>query len=177
MANCKFIFNNDGTTETIENYILEEEEINELKAYDAARKKEEKEERDNVDESEMSIEEIKAWTVAKARGKSYEEFRDHWEDKSSSPKPKVKTSPKNGTSKNNSSKSMGPKGKKSSRQKPRTNIRGMDSVSRTYLMEIDNIKKLEKLRLMRLDEEFVQYSEIVNDAIEYYFEKVCGNNS
>lgn len=172
MTSRKFIFNENGTTETIENYIPDEEEINELKTYDAARLKEEKEERENVDESEMSIEEIKAWTFAKARGENFEDFREHWEDKCSSPKTKQKTLPKN-----SSTKSMGSKGKKSSRQKPRTNIRGMDSVSRTYLMEIDNIKKLEKLRLMRLDDEFVQYSEIVNDAIDFYFEKICGNKS
>lgn len=172
MASRKFIFNENGTTETIENYIPDEEEINELKTYDAARLKEEKEERENVDESEMSIEEIKAWTFAKARGESYEDFRKHWDEKSSPSKSKEKNPYKNVTSK-----AQSPKGKKSSRQKPRTNIRGMDSVSRTYLIELSNIKKLERLRLLHLDNDFVQYSEIINDAIAYYFEKVCGNKS
>lgn len=179
MANCKFIFKDNGTTETIENYILDDEEIKELKEYDAARKQEEKEERENVDESEMSIEEIKAWTIAKAKGKSFEEFKDHWENKSSAPKEKVnskaKATPKINppTNENIVPKTPRHKTRKTGHQAPHTNMRGTEAVARTYLIELQCLKKLEKIKLLHLDNEYIQYSEIINDAIDCYYEILC----
>ena len=177
MANTKIIFKDNGTTETIENYIPDEEEINELKAYDAARLKEEKEEKEAVDESEMSIEEIKAWTFAKARGESYEEFREHWEEKSSSSKTKtkskIKTNISTSTKENIAPKAPRHKARKTGHQVPHTNMRGTDAVARTYLIELGCLKKLEKIKLLHLDNEYIQYSEIINDAIDYYYEILC----
>lgn len=178
MGSFKFIFNENGTTEKIENYIPDEEEINELKAYDAAILKEAKEEKENVDESEMSIEEIKAWTFAKARGESYEEFREHWDKKASSTKTKTKSKINTSTiastnisvKENIVPKTPRHKARKTGHQTPHTNMRGTEAVARTYLIELQCLKKLEKIKLLHLDNEYIQYSEIINDAIDCYYE-------
>lgn len=161
MENFKILFKEDGSSEIINNYIPNDEEINELKAYDAAKKKEEKEEKENVDESEMSIEEIRAWTFAKTRGESYEEFSQHWK------KPSTPSSSLKSTSKKHSR-----RGKRSGRQISRLNTRGKDSVARSYLIELENIQRLEEIKVLYFHNEYIQYNEIINDAIEFYYKKI-----
>lgn len=69
------------------------------------------------------------------------------------------------------------KSRKTGHQVPHINKQGTETVPRTYLIEVGCLKKLEKIKLLHLDNEYVQYSEIINDAIDCYFEILCRKNS
>lgn len=55
------------------------------------------------------------------------------------------------------------------RQRIKKDVRNKDCVNRTYLIELDNIKRLEEIKLKLHKNKFVQLSEIINDAIECYY--------
>ena len=69
------------------------------------------------------------------------------------------------------------KSRKTGHQAPHINKQGTETIPRTYLIEVGCLKKLEKIKLLHLDNEYVQYSEIINDAIDCYFEILCRKNS
>lgn len=59
--------------------------------------------------------------------------------------------------------------KKIGRQMVHESPRGNDALRRTYIMEIENLKKLDEIKLIYHENPLIQYSEIVNEAIDFYY--------
>jgi len=60
--------------------------------------------------------------------------------------------------------------KKMGRQETLLNSSGKESLRRTYLIEVENIKRLEEIKVFLYSDEVVQYSEIINESIRHYYQ-------
>ncbi len=59
--------------------------------------------------------------------------------------------------------------KKMGRQETLLNSNGKESLRRTYLIEVENIKRLEEIKVFLYSDEVVQYNELINEAIKHYY--------
>jgi len=152
MANQKLIFSNDGTIKTIDNYVLSKEEE------DASRDVLKHEEDIEDPYSYMDIEDIKNLEAKKKKvsNKSKAIKGDSSQDKSYG-----LTSHSRASSKIK---------KKMGRQETLLNSSGKESLRRTYLIEVENIKRLEEIKVFLYSDEVVQYSEIINESIRHYYQ-------
>ncbi|WP_346905851.1 hypothetical protein [Clostridium sp.] len=154
MVNQKLIFNNDRTIKTIDNYVLskEEEEVSRnVEKYD-----------EDVENpyTYMDIEDIKKMEAKKKKVKGM----------SMDIKKKPSLDDSYGLTNHSRASSKINKIKKEvGKQELHLNSSGKASLRRTYLIEVDNIKKLEEIKVFLYSDEVIQYSEIINEAIKYYY--------
>jgi len=155
MANQKLIFSNDGTIKTIDNYVLSKEEE------DASRDVLKHEEDIEDPYSYMDIEDIKNLEAKKKKvsNKSKAIKGDSSQDKSYGL-----------TSHSRASSKIKKIKKKMGRQETLLNSSGKESLRRTYLIEVENIKRLEEIKVFLYSDEVVQYSEIINESIRHYYQ-------
>lgn len=154
MANQKLIFSNDGTIKTIDNYVLSNEE-------EEASKNIEKYDEDVEDPyTYMDIEDIKNLEAKKNKGNNIPRVikEKNSQDNSYGLKSHSRT-----FSKINEVK------KKMGKQATYFNLNGKESLKRTYLIEIENIKRLEEIKVFLYSDGVIQYSEIINEAIKHYY--------
>ncbi len=155
MANQKLIFSNDGTIKTIDNYVLSKEEE------DASRNVVKHEEDIEDPYTYMDIEDIKNLKVKKKKGSNKSKaikknsFQDNYHGL---------TNHSRASSKINGIK------KKMGRQETLLNSSGKESLRRTYLIEVENIKRLEEIKVFLYSDEVVQYNELINEAIRHYYQ-------
>ena len=168
MGNTKIIFNDGELNEVIRDYSLTDEELASIKSFDASAKDEEE-----VDESDMAIDEIKAWTKAQAKGMTYGEFKQYTDEarkmKSTviSPGKDIK---RDLNTVNAPRSKRRRRSRRPSKQEVICNVRGNESLRRTYIMEVENIQKLEEIKVLYYKNKYVQFSEILNDAVEHYYQ-------
>ncbi|HBL06542.1 MAG TPA: hypothetical protein DDZ33_06360 [Clostridium sp.] len=155
MANQKLIFSNDGTIKTIDNYVLSKEEE------DASRDVVKHEEDIEDPYTYMDIEDIKN---LEAKKKKVSNKSKAIKENSSQDKSYGLTSHSRASSKINGIK------KKMGRQETLLNSSGKESLRRTYLIEVENIKRLEEIKVFLYSDEVVQYSEIINESIRHYYQ-------
>jgi len=155
MSNKKLIFSNDGTIKTIDNYVLSKEE--EEASRDVVKHEEDIEDPYTY----MDIEDIKTIEAKKKKvsNKSKARKENSFQDKSYG-----LTSHSRASSKINRIK------KKMGRQETLLNSSGKESLRRTYLIEVENIKKLEEIKVFLYSDEVVQYNELINEAIRHYYQ-------
>ncbi len=154
MANQKLIFSNDGTIKTIDNYVLsneEEEASRNIEKYD-----------EDVEDpyTYVDIEDIKN---LEAKKKKVKDMSMDIKEKPSLDNSYGLTSHSGTSSKINKVK------KKMGRQVTYFNLNGKESLKRTYLIEIENIKRLEEIKVFLYSDGVIQYSEIINEAIKHYY--------
>lgn len=152
MANQKLIFSNDGTIKTIDNYVLSKEEE------DASRDVVKHEEDIENPYTYMDIEDIKNLVAKKKKVSNKSKVI---KENSSQDKSYGLTSHSRASSKIK---------KKMGRQETLLNSSGKESLRRTYLIEVENIKRLEEIKVFLYSDEVVQYSEIINEAIKHYYQ-------
>ncbi|HAR85079.1 MAG TPA: hypothetical protein DCR69_05060 [Clostridium sp.] len=155
MANQKLIFSNDGTIKTIDNYVLSKEEE------DASRDVVKHEEDIEDPYTYMDIEDIKN---LEAKKKKVSNKSKAIKENSSQDKSYGLTNHSRASSKINRIK------KKMGRQELLLNSSGKESLRRTYLIEVENIKRLEEIKVFLYSDEVIQYSEIINEAIKHYYQ-------
>ncbi len=155
MANQKLIFSNDGTIKTIDNYVLSKEEE------DASRDVVKHEEDIEDPYTYMDIEDIKN---LEAKKKKVSNKSKAIKENSSQDKSYGLTSHSRASSKINRIK------KKMGRQETLLNSSGKESLRRTYLIEVENIKRLEEIKVFLYSDEVVQYNELINKAINHYYQ-------
>jgi len=155
MANQKLIFSDDGTIETIDNYVLSKEE-------EEASMNVEKYDEDVEDPyTYMNIEDIK----------NLEDKKEKVKDMSMDIKKKHSLDDSYGLTNHSRASSKINKIKKEvGKQELHLNSSGKESLRRTYLIEVDNIKKLEEIKVFLYSDEVIQYSEIINEAIKHYYQ-------
>jgi len=154
MANQKLIFSNDGTIKTIDNYMLSKEEE------EASRNVERYDEEVEDPYTYMDIEDIKN---LEAKKKKLNNTSLISKKKSSIDKSYGLPSHSRVSSKINKVRN------KMGRQATYLNFNGKESLKRTYLIEIENIKRLEEIKVFLYSDEVIQYSEIINEAIKHYY--------
>jgi len=153
MANQKLIFSNDGTIKTIDNYVLSKEEASmNVEKYD-----------EDVEDqyAYMDIEDIKNLEDKK------EKVKDMYMDIKK--KPSLDDS-YGVTNHSRASSKINKIKKKMGRQETLLNSSGKESLRRTYLIEVENIKRLEEIKVFLYSDEVVQYSEIINESIRHYYQ-------
>jgi len=155
MANQKLIFSNDGTIKTIDNYVLSKEEE------DASRDVVKHEEDIEDPYTYMDIEDIKN---LEAKKKKVNNKSRAIKENSSQDKSYGLTSHSRASSKINRIK------KKMGRQETLLNSSGKESLRRTYLIEVENIKRLEEIKVFLYSDEVIQYNELINEAIKHYYQ-------
>jgi hypothetical protein len=155
MANQKLIFSDDGTIKTIDNYVLSKEEE------EASRNVEKYDEEVDDPYAYMDIEDIKN---LEAKKKKVNNMSRAIEEKNSQDNSYGLTSHSRASSKINKVKN------KIGRQATYLNFNGKESLKRTYLIEMENIKKLEEIKVFLYSDEVIQYSEIINEAIKHYYQ-------
>ncbi|WP_346921059.1 hypothetical protein [Clostridium sp. UBA7339] len=155
MANQKLIFSNEGTIKTIDNYVLSKEEE------DASRDVLKHEEDIEDPYTYMDIEDIKN---LEAKKKKVSNKSKAIKENSSQDKSYGLTNHSRASSKINRIK------KKMGRQETLLNSSGKESLRRTYLIEVENIKRLEEIKVFLYSDEVVQYNELVNEAAKHYYE-------
>jgi len=155
MANQKLIFSNDGTIKTIDNYVLSKEEE------DASRDVLKHEEDIEDPYTYMDIEDIKN---LEAKKKKVSNKSKAIKENSSQDKSYGLTSHSRASSKINRIK------KKMGRQETLLNSSGKESLRRTYLIEVENIKRLEEIKVFLYSDEVIQYNELINEAIKHYYQ-------
>lgn len=119
----------------------------------------------------MEPQRLRLWLQAKSQGVSIDEFLGN-----SKGARKKATAPRSDRPKGHSrqpSKSTLAK-RRMGRQETLVNCRDKEAIRRTYIIEIENIKKLEEIKVFHYSDEIIQFSEIINDAIEHYYECLKG---
>jgi hypothetical protein len=155
MVSQKLVFNNDGTTKTIDSYILSNEEE------EASRNVEKYDEDVEDPYTYMDIDDIKK---IEAKKKKINNTSLISKKKSSIDKSYGLPSHSRVYSKINKVK------KKMGRQEILLNSSGKESLRRTYLIEVENIKRLEEIKVFLYSDEAIQYSEVINEAIKHYYQ-------
>ncbi|GEM_PF-591522 len=155
MANQKLIFSDDGTIKTIDNYVLsqdEEEASRDVEKYD-----------EDIEDpyTYMDIEDIKN---LEAKKKKVSNKSRPIKENSSQDKSYRLTSHSRASSKIIKIK------KKMGKQELHLNSSGKESLRRTYLIEVENIKRLEEIKVFLYSDEVIQYSEIINEAIKHFYQ-------
>jgi uncharacterized protein with ACT and thioredoxin-like domain len=155
MANQKLIFSDDGTIKTIDNYVLSNEEE------EASRNVEKYDEEVEDPYTYMDIEDIKTLEANKKKVNNM----------SRAIKEKISQDNSYGlTSNSRTSSKINKARKKTGRQATYLNFNGKQSLKRTYLIEMENIKRLEEIKVFLYSDEVIQYSEIINEAIKHYYQ-------
>ncbi|MEG1142603.1 MAG: hypothetical protein RSE41_09205 [Clostridia bacterium] len=155
MANQKLIFSDDGTIKTIDNYVLSKEEE------EASKDVEKYDEEAEDPYAYMDIEDIKSIEANKKKVNNI------------SMAIKIKSSNNNSYGAANYSRvssKINTVRKKMGRQETLLNSSGKESLRRTYLIEIENIKRLEEIKVFLYSDEVIQYNELINEAIKHYYQ-------
>lgn len=107
-----------------------------------------------------TVEDLMAWAKARYQGMSFDEFKESLLDNKSKEK-------------NNQSEEH----RKVGRQEVLSNSRGKEAVRRTYIMEVENLQKMEEIKVFLYRNQYIQLSQVINDAVKFYYDYLIKTNS
>lgn len=169
----KFSFGANGEVKKDENYILTDEDITALESSNDELDDTEHEEYVADQESSMEPKLLKLWLQEKSKGMSIHDFLAVHGGTSKASRPKAPSKPK-GHSRQPSKVTQAKR--RMGRQETLISCRDKEAIKRTYVIEIENLKRLEEIKVYLYQDQVIQFSEIVNDAIEHYFNCLKADN-